>query len=285
MKYLEYREKRKHGTFDFPIAFYHIEPTHPRYMMTYHWHTEFEIIRILSGDFKLNIEGKSYNGRQGDVFFVRGGALHGGTPVDCRYECIVFDLRILMQDNHICTKQMMGILEHTIEVNVVLNRSWQNYDLNHVVEQLFSSMANRPLGYEFITQGALYQLFGMIVSEHLYKEVSVKNASDRQLLSFKNVLNYIEEHFSDQISLTDLASEAGMSEKYLCRFFKEMTGRTPIDYVNYYRIESACEMLSTKECSIGDAALSCGYNDLSYFSNNFKKYKGISPRAYITNKF
>ena len=51
MKYFDYKEQKQHGTFDFPIAFYHVTPEHPRYNMPYHWHTECEIIRILEGEF------------------------------------------------------------------------------------------------------------------------------------------------------------------------------------------------------------------------------------------
>ena len=48
MKYLEQRERRTHGTFDFPFGYYNIKSSHPRYHMVDHWHTEYEIIRINS---------------------------------------------------------------------------------------------------------------------------------------------------------------------------------------------------------------------------------------------
>ena len=49
MKYINYREERNHGTIDFPIEFYHVTPNHPRYEMSYHWHIEYELIRVLKG--------------------------------------------------------------------------------------------------------------------------------------------------------------------------------------------------------------------------------------------
>ena len=61
-----------------------------------------------------------------------------------------------------------------------------------------------------------------------------------------------------------------------------MTRRSPIDYLNYYRIETACLRLSSTEESITDIAYGCGFNDLSYFIKIFKKYKGVSPRKYRT---
>ena len=71
-----------------------------------------------------------------------------------------------------------------------------------------------------------------------------------------------------------------MNEKYLCRFFKDYTSRTPIDYINNLRIEAACHELTSGDMTITEAAIECGFNDISYFSKMFKKYKGITPREY-----
>ena len=56
MKYIDYQERAQQGTFNFPIAFYHQTPHSPRYDMQYHWHTQYEIIRIISGTFQLKLE-------------------------------------------------------------------------------------------------------------------------------------------------------------------------------------------------------------------------------------
>lgn len=284
MKYLEYREKRQQGTFDFPIAFYHIEPSHPRYMMPYHWHTEFELIRILEGIFGLNIDGKPLTAEKGDIIFIRDGLLHGGTPLRCKYECVVFDLKLLLQDNHICSKQIRSIINHTISIHTKLTDGGNA--LSQAVANIFDSLHEKKTGYEFITQGALYQLFGIILGDHLYEEAPHPSvAAQHHIRNFKNVLNYIESHYTENISLEELAKEAGMSPKYFCRFFRDMTNRTPIDYVNYYRIECACEQLSTTEASITEVALNCGFNDISYFSKLFRRYKGITPRQYMSRQF
>lgn len=278
MKYLDYKEKRQQGTFDFPIAFYHIDPKHPRYNMTYHWHPEYEIIRILEGTFRLTIDGTSITGKKDDIFFIQDGIFHGGIPQNCVYECIVFDMKLLLKDNHICTKQIQSIMRHEI---TIYTRLPQDYSvLRHIVDDLFRALSGKKTGYEFITQGALYQLLGVIIEKELFTK-NETSVSSNQVLHFKSVLNYIEENYTEPITLEDLARTAGMNPKYFCRFFKEMTQRTPIDYINYYRIECACEQFSTKKASIIEVALSCGFNDLSYFSKTFKKYKGISPRQYI----
>ena len=98
----------------------------------------------------------------------------------------------------------------------------------------------------------------------------------------KRVLAVIEEHYSECITLDDLARSAGMNSKYFCRYFREMTHRTPIDYVNYYRIEQACFKLATSNLPIAEIGMSCGFNDESYFIKTFKKYKGVTPKKYLS---
>ena len=61
-----------------------------------------------------------------------------------------------------------------------------------------------------------------------------------------------------------------------------MTHRTPIDYLNYYRIEQACFKLATSNDSIAEIGMSCGFNDESYFIKTFKKYKGVTPKKYLS---
>ena len=283
MKYLDYKEKREQGTFNFPIAYYHQTPLSPRYYMTYHWHTQCEIMRIISGSFHLMLDNETTVYNAGDVIFITDGVLHGGTPDNCVYECIVFDLGMLMKDNHACATIIQSIMNHKIKITPHISSKSDN--ILPIVQNLCHSLSEKKFGYEFMTQGYLYQLLGEILEHKLYEEtVSDMGASER-LDSIKKVLSYISENYSSNITLEALARIAGMNPKYFCRYFRGVTERTPIDYLNYYRIESACEMLSTKDISIKEAAISCGFNDESYFIKTFHKYKGVTPKQFTKATF
>ncbi len=65
MQYMDYNERRMRGTFDFPVEFHHIDSQHPQYAMPYHWHIEYEIIRILEGDFTISLDEKEFQERHG----------------------------------------------------------------------------------------------------------------------------------------------------------------------------------------------------------------------------
>ncbi|MGN1171863.1 MAG: helix-turn-helix domain-containing protein [Lachnospiraceae bacterium] len=283
MKFIEYKEHRKQGTFNFPIAFYHQTPHSPRYHMQLHWHTHYELIRIISGEMNLTLNNESHMCKAGDVIFVTDGVLHGGTPYDCIYESIVFDLQILMKDNHACAKTIYDIMKHNIMIHTFISR--KSPLVLPIVKDLSHALSTRRVGYEFMTQGYLYQLIGIILQEHLYEETPEQSVESQHLHSIKDVLAYISENYYNNISLDNLAKIAGMNPKYFCRYFRSMTERTPIDYLNYYRIECACEMLSTKDISIKEVAISCGFNDESYFIKTFHKYKGITPKQFIKAEF
>ena len=92
MKFLASHESSTRGTFDFPIELYYVDKMHPRYEMPFHWHMEFELMLVLSGEFSLLIDGRSYLLHKGDAAIISAGAVHGGTPSDCVYECVVFDM-------------------------------------------------------------------------------------------------------------------------------------------------------------------------------------------------
>ena len=285
MKYLDYKEQRQQGTFNFPIAFYHEVPHSPRYYMPYHWHRHYEIIRIISGAFHLTLNNDTRIYHEGDVIFITDGTLHGGNPQDhtCVYDCIVFDLQILLQDNHACSKNIHDIMDHKITIHNLLSE--RSPAVLPIVDNLTLALSGKKTGYEFMTQGYLYQLIGTILEEHLYEEDVKDIKAARHLNSIKNVLAYIAENYDSSISLDNLAKIAGMNPKYFCRYFRSMTERTPIDYPNYYRIECACEMLSTKDISIKETAISCGFNDESYFIKTFHKYKGITPKQFMKAEF
>lgn len=98
------------------------------------------------------------------------------------------------------------------------------------------------------------------------------------------VLDYIEVHYAEEISLEHLCKAAGgLSEQYLCRLFKSSVGQRPIEYILRKRIDIARSYLDKTDLSISDIAVKCGFNNTSYFYRNFKKFTGTSPLTYRQN--
>lgn len=278
MQYLEYKEFKQRGTVDFPIELYHVDGEHPQYEMPYHWHSEYEIIRILQGEVIVFIDQVEYNCGVGDIIFINSGSLHSALPKNCVYECIVFDMNMLLRNNDVCKYYIDQFIDHTkyVEQHITNNQNYKN-----VIWDLFDDMQQRYEGFELRVKGLLYEMLGIIMKEQLFMEDILQKPSNyKSIIRLKNVFEFIEESYSSTITLDDLSKTAGMSSKHFCRFFKEITHKSPMNYLNYYRVERSCYHLINSDMSITDIAYSCGFNDFSYYIKTFKRYKGETPNSY-----
>lgn len=97
----------------------------------------------------------------------------------------------------------------------------------------------------------------------------------------KKALEYIEYHYTEKLTVQDIADYIGISRSQLYRVFMELYQKSPMDIILEYRIRMACQLLKTSKLSIGSVGYSVGFEDNLYFSRAFKKVMGISPREYI----
>jgi AraC-like DNA-binding protein len=108
----------------------------------------------------------------------------------------------------------------------------------------------------------------------------VNNYKVSETERMQKVHNYVLQHFAQEIRLGDVASLAGMSEAAFCRYFKARSNKTFIDFVNEIRIGHACKLLLEDKWTIAQIAYDSGFDSLSNFNRNFKKYIGHTPREY-----
>lgn len=95
----------------------------------------------------------------------------------------------------------------------------------------------------------------------------------------KKLTAFIEEHYADELSINDFAEQFNLHPVYLGKLFKMNTGSTYKEYLQRVRMNNAEIMLTTGGVTVTEAAESCGFHDLSYFSKVFKEAKGYPPSA------
>ena len=268
---MSYNELKQHGTASFPFGLYRIDHTHPKYEMSHHWHTEHEIIRVLSGHLDITLNNRPITASAGDLLYINGEVVHGAVPRDCVYECIVYTPQFLSMPQSDFFDALTG---HTLFINEYFPHDDPALD------------ALREDGEEarFAVVGGFYRMLGWLCGHHAYTEsLSMQTADardEKNVQKLKHVLSFIRGAYDRPISLDEMAAAADMSPQYFCTFFKQMTDKTPFAYVNAYRIERACRKLLGSDSSVTDIAYSCGFNDLSYFIKTFKAEKGMTPRAF-----
>ncbi len=243
-----------------------------------HWHNELEIVRVVRGNLVIYLNNKETRLGDNDVIFIEPKCLHRGEPQnDCIYECIVFDLHMLY---HRKEGRAAGYIRPLVKgikgIDCILSNT---SPLRYSVERLFTLMRLGNNYFELEIYATLFEIFHKLYSNaHICD--SSKTPHNKQSEIIASLLNFIEDNYAESITLKTLSQQSGLSEKYLCRLFKTYTLKTPIEYLNAFRIEQACLTFYNQEKNITEIAFECGFNDLSYFSKIFKAIKGITPREY-----
>lgn len=270
MKTTTYHEAMQRGTPDFPAELYHLNYTHPRYQMCTHWHREFELMRVISGKLKLFLNECEYEMQSGDSVIVPGGIIHGAQAEDCVYECIVFSPSLMY-----VSPQCRSLVKSYVQQSCF-------YKNSEIMDSIFEAIGEKKKGFEFEFLSGVYSLLSQITLNG--NEGALHSVKNEKYEKIKSALMMIEENYATHFTLAELSESCGMSPNYFCRFFKEMTQKTPFDYINIYRINIACEMIAAGQKNITEVAFACGFNDLSYFIKIFKRYKGLSPKAYLKER-
>lgn len=104
-----------------------------------------------------------------------------------------------------------------------------------------------------------------------------ENGYDRINLAY----DHVAEHYQREVKIGEVADRLGLTENSFCRFFKKMTNRSFIQFVNEYRINKAVELMHLDDCKVGEVMYETGFNDPAFFNRQFKKFKGQSPSAYL----
>lgn len=278
--YKDHIENKVHGSSEFPIQYYNVDSGHPEYIMPIHWHRQFEIVRVVSGALNMYINTVEYRLNAGDSLLVQCGKLHRGEPQNCIYECVVFDLNMLRKHSGDITGTfILPIMNGTKSIRPELISGASQ--LCGIIEHLFELMRLPVKYYELSVYSALFELFYMLYCEKRIIQAKESEQNRQRIKALTELIDWIEANYTEQITLQKLSAVSGMSEKYLCRFFKEFTSKTLFGYINEMRIDSACREILGGDRSITEAAFDSGFNNLSYFSKTFKRYKGCTPREYI----
>jgi AraC-like DNA-binding protein len=108
---------------------------------------------------------------------------------------------------------------------------------------------------------------------------SVESSVEAQKIN--KVFEYIFLNFKKNIGLQDVAATIPMSTSAFCRFFKQKTNRTLIDFIKEVRIGNAAKLLLEGKHNVTEACYNSGYNSISNFNTHFKEIKGLSPREFL----
>lgn len=292
---LELKENVPHGTKEYPYDQYFIRHVPHAFQFPVHWHEELEIIYIKQGTLEITIDNTSYTGHAGSIFLVNPRELHfmGSTDLSVAYYTLLFPLEFisfqsmdhlesslfqplrsgqLLFSHTIPDANLMDTLTSILDEIIPLNRRSRKDPRRDEISYNQTSPSR-----QIETRILLLQFFLKIIDDG---SLIMPSVPGKQSNMQRELLAYIENHYTEKISLQDLAACFHLSEKYVSRYFKEHFHLTFSDYVNHLRLTHAKKLLETTELSVTQVALDSGYSNVSYFIRSFKKIYDCSPLKY-----
>ncbi len=233
-----------------------------------HFHEDLELIFVYDGEIQLSLAGVSVMLSRGDIFIVMPGEIHSiTTPVSSRLYIMKLyaepDLAMLSIDNK-------------IDPSLPYYRAFRD-----IVDAIAVEYSRQMEGYRYAIRAESNLLMMDILRCLRPKKPSpeLRREAARRIRFLDSVNRYIEEHFSDTITLDEIAAHTHFSKYYFAHMFKSITGGTFIDYVTVYRIERSKLLLPITK-SITDVAYRCGFRNLRSYNRCFLKYCGQTPLQY-----
>lgn len=278
---LELKENIPHGTREYPYDQYFIHNIRRQFQFPAHWHDELEIIYIKHGNLQIFIEDREYSGKAGSVFLVNPRELHfmGSADLSVAYYTLLFPLEFIsFQSDDELEKTLLQPLRNgqLLLANQLIDDELL-YSLGSLFDELIALNEQQAPQYQLKTHIILLTfLSSMIGHDLVMRPRSRAGRIGRQ----KELLLYIREHYTEQITLQTLAGQFHLSEKYISRYFKEHFYLTFSEYLNHLRLSCAKRLLETTELSVTETALRSGFLNVSYFIRTFKTAYGTSPLKY-----
>lgn len=231
------------------------------------WHTNMEILCITGGSGQCICDAKSYDVLPGDLVVIGSNVIHSAvSDAELRYDCLIID-------RGFCKENRLPV--EFISFPTVIRGNRALFDLFSEVREA-TAVTDTPYRAAKVRAALLRFLIPLYEGYCVVRSPDDDATGSEAVQHVKHAVEYINANLTEDITLDRIAAEAGVSRYYLCRQFRKYIGQTVFEYLNTVRCKNAHVMIAGGS-SIGNAALSSGFSNLSYFTRTYKKYFGTLP--------
>lgn len=242
-----------------------------------HSHNSYEIYMFLEGDSKYIIEGESYDLSHGDIIIIRKNEMHKVYHnSETKYHRLVIMVSQDFFSHFNCKNYENAFLNKNEKLGNKINADVvHSSGLFDAIKRLEKYSDTFTTTHTAITNSILIEIL------HIINDISLfENAKPSHPL-IKDIIGYINEHYTEEITLEIICNKFFISKYHLCHIFKESTGLTIHQYINQKRLVFAKELVDGGK-SLSQAALIAGYNDYSSFYRAYVKKNNCKPTKNIS---
>lgn len=284
---IKLKENRSHGDFILPFSIYNGEINDNFPSVPIHWHQEIEITIIEAGQAEYRVNLNPYLLKEGDIITIKPEALHSISKLpdnNMKWRTMVFNLNMLKSANTdgCLLKYIAPIINNLHELPLIITKDLPYYnDILGIINNIFTCYDEKSIAYELELKSLLFKYIAVLYKAGLVDTSNGTSAIPTETINkIKQLLNYINDNYTREISVPELAEVCRFSEYHFMRFFKKHIGTSCIQYINNYRLEKSTELLCTTDMTIMEIAFEVGFDNLSYFNKLFKRKYNMTPKEF-----
>ena len=252
-------------------------------VVPWHWHKEVELFYLVDGILEYDLPDGSMCFPKGSGGLVNANVLHmtRSLAAGTVQRLHIFDPVLIggWPGSRIEGKYVAPIMTAP-QIDIIPlfpDDSKQGEILRHIKESF--SLSEGDTAYEIKLRELLSRIWCEIL-ELIRPLLPQRTAVDKGSDKLKADMVYIHEHYTEKLSVGQIASAAFMSERECFRVFQRSLHTTPADYVKAYRLQKACQMLAQGKASITAVGSACGFGSSSHFGEIFRRAMGCTPQEY-----
>ena len=246
--------------------------------------TSMEIVEVTTGAVMVQIGTELVAAAEGDFLYIPP-AMTFRVDAATDYAAVrgmIFDMSIIEAnlENFDSEVFYMFYVQSKNKITVFGTDHPVNPTLKRFMTESYDEYSEKEICYKLPIRANIYHMMTALLRYYCGSKNELDRMIYHNVLRLRPVISYIDEHFREKIYIEELSAMINVSPDYFTKMFKESIGKTPIDYINGMRVNSAMSLLCTTEMSMTEIAEAIGFCNPNYFHKIFKQYMMTSPLAY-----
>ena len=282
------RFNAEYHTTAYPVIFYFVKfSNYDIGYVKWHWHYSPQFVTAIETPVEVIVDQTRITLAPGESAFINSNRLHVIKSVDPHPDDVSISILFLPEfiassDSIIYAKYIRPVIDspNIAFIHFTSDIEWHRR-VNEYVFQAINAQTTHNPGYELDVRNSISAAWLTIIKNIDSLPHSQMQANEIITQTrIKYMVSFIYGNYSKNITLAEIAASASVSKSECNRCFRKYFGITPFQFLNEHRIEHASQLLLTTSDSVKHIALSCGFEDASYFIRLFKKTKGMTPAAF-----
>lgn len=251
---------------------------------TFHWHSYFEITYVQEGQGNYFVNGQEYMMEPGDIIIFNNVEAHGWKLMgeDMKLLVIIFSPEFVAEKLSVFDSEYLKpfVERGSNFKNRIGSEESVSHEIRKGIREIYAEWQQQKEGYPLMIKANILRILTMLIRTYQDESKSGEMLKEKKnaMKRLEQAVAYIDTHYSEKITLEEVAAAAYMSSNYFSSYFRKVMGISFSEYVTRIRISHARELLRDTDKSVTEIAMECGFHNISNFYRLYKKHVGKPPR-------